>query len=219
MEKLASVLHQSVKLRPAYHAYHQQCRLAKVPMRFVDLANMVRDAVEHEREQVNNQVLERPSGRKVKDPLSPAGPAPEVSDVLRRNLGFCQKYVVGLCKDGDACRYKHTPVPAVDAAEFKRACSAKYAGASGDNASESGSLGSEPGSQKRGIGLCRNWEASVHCPNMPNCRFRHGESAEELARVKALRAKEKGKGKGKGKGSSAKSDAAAVAMLIGRPSA
>ena len=166
---------------------------------------------------MNERVLDQPGGRK-KDPFSPAGPATEVDDVLRRNTGFCQKFVVGLCSSGDACRFKHTPVPAADAAEFKRACLAKYASAGGESASEPGSLGSEPGLRKPGIGLCRNWEASVHCSNMPNCRWMHGDTPEELARVKALRAKEKGKGKGKGKGPSTKS-AAAVATLIGRPSA
>ena len=163
-------------------------------------------------------MLDQPGGRKVKDPFSPAGPATEVDDVLRRNTGFCQKFVVGLCSNGDGCRFKHTPLPAADAAEFKRACLAKYASAGGEAASESGSLGSESGLRGGGIGLCRSWESSVPCPNMPNCRWRHGESAEELARVKALRAKEKGKGKGKGKGPSTKS-AAAIAMLIGSPSA
>ena len=185
-------------------------------MRFVDLADMVRDAVEQERQQVNEKVLDQPSGRQRP---SPAAPAIQVDDVLRRNTGFCQRFVVGLCTNGDACRFKHTPLPAVDAAEFKRACLAKYAGASGDSASESGSLGSESGLRGGGIGLCRNWESKVHCSAMPNCRWRHGESAEELARVKALRAKEKGKGKGKGKGPSAKSSTAAAAMLIGCPSA
>ena len=43
--------------------------------------------------------------------------------------------------------------------------------------------------------------------------------AEELARVKALRAKEKGKGKGKGKESPGTSSTSAAALLIGRPSA
>ena len=184
-------------------------------MRFADLSDLVRDAVEQERQQMNERVLDKPNGRKGKDPLSPAGPATEVEDVLRRNTGFCQRFFAGVCKRGDACRYKHTPLPAADAAEFKRACIAKYAGAGGDAASESGSLGSESGLRGGGIGLCRNWEASLPCPAMPDCRWRHGESAEELARVKALRAKEKGKGKGKSPGPSS---AAAAAMLIGRPS-
>ena len=220
MEKLASVLQASVRLRPAFHAYAQHCRLTKMAMRFADLCDMVRDAVEDERRLVNERVLGQPSGRKQRDPFSPAGPATEpdeVLDVLRRNTGICQRWIVGKCNRGDSCRFKHVPVPAADAAEFKKACEAKFAEALEDSASEPGTPVT-PGSAAHGsIGLCRNWEAGAFCSAMPFCRWRHGGAKEEHARVKALRAKGKGKGKGKAKNpSGAESSVSAAALRLGR---
>ena len=135
-------------------------------------------------------------------------------------LGFCQRFVVGKCDRGEACRYKHTPVPAADVTEFRKACAAKFANSGADSSSEPGSP-TKPGSLHRsGVGLCRNWQNGVHCSAMPNCKWRHGHSVEEHARVKALRQKEKGKGKGKGLGSTV-SDASssAAAIFIGRQAA
>ena len=194
-------------------------------MRFSDLCDMVRDAVEDERRLVNERVLgQQPGHRKPRDPHSPAGPAPEsdeVPDVLRRNTGVCQRWVVGKCNRGDACRFKHVSVPSVDVAEFRQACEAKFANVPEDTSSESGSPVSPGSGVHSGIGVCRNWEAGAFCAAMPFCRWRHGHAKEEHARVKALRAKGKGKGKGKGKekGSSAsESGPAAVAVLSGRRS-
>ena len=172
-------------------------------------------------------MLDQPSGRgKHKDPYSPAGPATEVEDVpdvLRRNKGFCQRFFAGKCTRGESCRYKHTSLPLADAAEFKRACVEKYAGVLVESASDSEAPSSPSSPSKPStIGMCRNWESNVHCDAMPNCRWRHGPSLQELARVKALRAKEKGKGKGRGKGKgtpAAETSPSVTAVFLGRPPA
>lgn len=199
-DKLASILVSSNRIRPAFHAYAQQRKLTGQPMRFHDLSDMVRDVVEEERRLINEQVLNPVSGRgKHRNPYHPAGPATDADgppdSVLRRYQGYCQRHVVGKCKHGTACRFKHEPVPAIDAAAFRDACATKFARSGVDSPSEPGSPVGRPGAQSgaRGptVGVCRNWQSSLPCPALPNCRWRHGNSKEEHARVKALRDQER----------------------------
>ena len=198
--RLIDVLRESPRLSSALQAYLFTHQAAGKPHSWQDLQRIVISDIDKERNSrvsaivVDGGSANRASGRNQPrtKPILPAGPAPDATsehnDVLLKYPKLCHKFALGLCTRSN-CRYEHLSIAPEDQALVRAACLAKQP--SGGNSSLNSIASRQALRTARGeIGYCINWQSAKDCPNMPNCRWRHGTSKEELARVKALRASE-----------------------------
>ena len=199
--KLATLIRSSSRLAPAFHVYEQTHRSC---MDWRELLEIITREVDVERSQrieaeARGTEGRKPGGDGKKPGLKPGDAAPGLKveppyvAVLRKHPKVCRLHLYGACTKPN-CPFTHMSLPpseadALKAAhEAKRVAEGKPAKPTAVDARSDGSA-SPGGKPRRMIGICLHYQRGEVCPRMPECKWRHGESAAELERVQALRSR------------------------------